>query len=107
MTTIRTVNEMGTRQGANESITYTVTTTPWGSSPTSLVVAVTDRTNYTIATPLDVTATVMPTNSPSAVGDVITLSPLKLLTASHTYRVAVRFTVSGNVEECYFDVIGE
>lgn len=98
MTTKRQVTESPMRQGAGESIAYTLTTTPWGSSPGSVVCAVYDVTDNRKT---DVTATVMPVNSPSAVGDVITLSPLKLLTAGRVYRVEVAFTCSGNVFEAY------
>ncbi len=37
----------------------------------------------------DVTTTVMPTNSPSVVSPIVTLSELKLLVERHTYRVEV------------------
>ena len=55
----------------------------------------------------DVTSTVMPTNSPTVNANVITLSTLKLLTAAIVYRVEVKFTVGGNVQECYFQVSAE
>lgn len=84
-------------QGVDEIIAYTLTTTPWGSSPSSVSVVVKDITT----TVSDVTNTVMPTNSPSVSGNVITLSPLKLLTDQHIYRVEVKFTISGNVFEAY------
>jgi len=98
MTVRREIVESPMEQGKDESISYTLTTTPWGSSPSTISCLVFDITDgaYT-----DVTSTVMPTNSPSAVGDVITLSPLKLLTADHQYRVEVKFTCSGNVFEPY------
>jgi len=103
----RGVNEGLQQQGVDEIITYTLTTTPWGSTPTSIVVGVDDRTNVSLTGAIDVTATVMPTNTPVAAGDVITLSPLKLLTAGHLYRVEVKFTAaSGNTFEPYFDVLG-
>ena len=101
----REVKESPVEQGADESWAYTITTTPWGSTPTSISCAVYDITDG--AAPItanDVTSTVMPTNSPSASGDVITLSPLKSLTAGHTYRVEVKFTISGNIAEPYFIV---
>ena len=46
----------------------------------------------------------MPTNSPTVNGNVITLSPLKLLTAGVLYRVEVKYTISGNILENYFHV---
>jgi hypothetical protein len=101
MAIAREVKEGRQAQGTEEQIAYTVTTTPWGSTPTSISVKVWDVTR---GKRLDVTSTVMPTNSPTASGDVITLSLLKLLTVGHTYRVEVKFTASGNVFEPYFFV---
>ena len=94
----RQVLESPLEQGVDETIAYQLTTTPWGSSPTSISCKVFDVTD---GTRTDVTATVMPTNSPAAVGDVITLSPLKLLTDGKVYRVEVKFTSNGNVFESY------
>jgi hypothetical protein len=91
-------------QGEEESIPYPIIVTGWGSSPTSISCKVFD---ITAGTRNDVTATVMPTNSPTAAGDVITLSPLKLLTAGNKYRVEVKFTCSGNVFECYKIILAE
>lgn len=90
-------------QGVEESIPYTVTTTEWGSSPSSVSVKVFDVT----ADFADVTATVMPTGSPSVSGDVITLPALKLLTETHLYRVEVKFTCSGNIFEAYGEILAE
>ena len=86
-------------QSADEELIYTITTTNWVSTPTSPSVKVFLEPSLS-----DVTSTVMPTNSPSVSGDVITLSPLKLLTKGHNYRVEVKFTAGGNVWECYFRV---
>lgn len=99
----RAIKESPLRQGADESIVYSLTTTPWGSSPSSVSVKVYDITT----TSSDVTSTVMPTNSPGVSGDVITLSALKLLTAGHTYRVEIKFTAGGSVFEPYCIVIAE
>jgi len=100
MTTRREVVEGIQYQGVDEEIVYTVTTTNWGSSPTNPSVVVKQDG-------ADVTSTVMPVNSPSAAGDVITLSPLKSLTAGKEYRVEVQFQTGSNVWEPYFRVIGE
>ena len=86
-------------QSATEIIPYSITTTNWVSSPTSPVCAVYDETDET-----DVTTTVMPTNNPTAALDVISLSPLKLLTKGHTYRIEVLWTVGSAKYECYFRV---
>lgn len=84
-------------QGKDEEITYSITTTPWGSSPSLIAVKVYDASNaYT-----DVTSTVMPVGAGSAVGDVITLPELKALTIGHIYRVEVKFDSGGNRFEPY------
>jgi hypothetical protein len=101
--TTRAVAESPVSQGVDEQIAYAITTTPWGSSPTSIVVVVKDWTDNR----KDVTNTVTPTNSPSVDGDVITLSPLKSLTAGHTYQVEVQFTAGGSVFKTFCQVIAE
>lgn len=88
-------------QGEDEEIVYTLTTTNWISSPTSPSVVVKERDGE------DVTSTVMPTNSPSVSGDVITLSPLKSLTVGKEYRVEVSFQAGGSKWEAFFRVTGE
>lgn len=106
MTKTREVKEGIQYQGVDEKIAYTITTTPWGSTPASLQVKV-----FSIATSgarTDVTSTVMPTGSASASGDIITLPLLQALTADVLYRVEVKFTDSGNnIWEPYFYVKGE
>lgn len=105
MTDRREVREGRQVQGCDESIVYTLTTTPWGSNPGSLAVAV-----YEVGangTRTDVTATVMPSGSASAVGDVISLPALTGLEAGVLYRVEVQFSCSGNVFEAYAYITGE
>ncbi len=86
-------------QSSTEELIYSITTTPLGSSPSSVVVVA-----YLEGPETDVTSTVFPTNSPSVVGDVITLSPMKALTKGNTYRVEVKFTSGSNKWEPYFRV---
>ncbi len=93
------VSEGQLEQSADEEIIYTLTTTPWGSSPTNVAVTAYDESRRTL-----VTATVFPANSPSVNGDVITLSPLKSLVKGHIYRVEVKFSSGGNIYEPYFKV---
>ena len=93
----REVVEGVQHQGEDEIIAYTLDTSNIGT-PSSPVVVVKDGAG------VDVTSTVMPTNSPTVSGDVITLSPLKLLTADDRYRVEVRYVVAGNTLENYFIV---
>jgi len=89
-------------QTSSEILIYGITTTNWVSSPTSPSCAV-----YDLDTGTDVTSTVMPTNTPSASGDVITLSPLRALTKGRTYRVEVVFVVGASTYECYLRVFCE
>jgi hypothetical protein len=97
----REVKQGRQSQGADERIAYTLTTTPWGSTPTGISVKAFDVTG---GKRVDVTATVFPANAPTAAGDVITLSLLRALTPGHAYRIEVQFTTGGNLEEPYFFV---
>lgn len=99
----REIKEGNQYQGADETIVYTLTTTPWASSPTSPSAKI-----YSVSgdTYTDVTSTNM-TGSASAVDDVITLPAIKSLTAGQKYRVEVKFTVSGNTFEAWADLFGE
>lgn len=95
----REVSEGKRYQGVDEQIVYTLTTTQWGSSPTSVTVAAFDVTNNEAT----VTSTVL-SGSASVSGDVITLPTLKSLTLGHVYRIEVQFTSGGSVFEAYFYV---
>ena len=86
-------------QSKNESITYKITTTNWVSSPTNI-----SATAVIKDTGLDITETVFPTNSPSADGDVISLSPLKNLWSGNEYIISVLFDGDGNTYECFFEI---
>lgn len=99
--TTREVKEGKQPQGVDESVAYTLTTTPWGSTPTSVAVTAYD---ITAGAHTDVSTTVL-TGSASTVGDVITTPKVGGLTAGNVYRIEVKFTVSGNTFEAYF-VIG-
>ena len=90
-------------QGNDEAIIYSVTTTSWGSNPTSVVVKAYDVTGG-IRT--DVTDTVL-SGSASTVGDVITLPAVTGLTAGKGYRIEVKFTSGGNTFEPYIEIIAE
>ena len=89
-------------QGEDEEIAYTVTTTPWGSSPTNVAVVAKDMTDNNAV----VTSTVL-SGSASVSGDVITTPKVQNLVAGHKYRIEVKFTTGGNVLECYFELAGE
>jgi hypothetical protein len=98
----RAVKEGRQPQGEDEIVPYTLTTTPWGSAPASVSVKAKD-----LADDSDVTATVFPVNSPVVSGDVITLSPLKLLTRGHLYRVEVKFVIGTATYEAFFEIQAE
>ena len=98
----REVKERGLRQGIEEEIIYSVTTTPWGSSPTDITVKAYDVDDDLT----DVSSTVL-SGSASANGDVISLPTLKSLTAGKLYRVEVKFTSGSQIFECFFEVEAE
>ena len=105
--TNRKIKESPLSQGEDESITYTLTTTPWGTSPTGVAVKVFDVTDaQATADWEDVTATVMPVNSPAVNADVITLSPLEALTDGKIYRIEISFTCGTSTFETYGIIIG-
>ena len=95
MSNIREIKEGMQYQGSDETIVYTLTTTPWGSSPSSESAKIyeVDGDTYT-----DKTSTMM-TGSASATADVITLPAIHGLAAGEMYRVEVLFTCSGNIFE--------
>jgi len=97
------VNESPQRQSPQESISYSITTTPWGSTPTSITLTVYDVTVPGVET--DVTDSVV-AGSNSAAGDVITTKRIGSLTLGHDYRADVLFTDSGsNVWEVSFKIL--
>ncbi len=101
MSNIREISEGTQYQSSDETLVYTITTTNYASTPTSPTVVVYDETiNDT-----NVSSTVMPSGSNSASGDVITIKPLTALTARHSYRIEVKFTVGSNTWECFFRVV--
>jgi hypothetical protein len=108
MTAKREIKEGKQYQGVEEEVAYTLTTTPWGSTPTSITAKVFSvPSNGVDSDYTDTTTDNFPTNSPSASGDIITLSPLKSLVLDTLYRVEVKFTASGNIFEAYAYVKAE
>jgi hypothetical protein len=86
-------------QGVSERIIYSFDITPYGVSPTSTDVVITDNG-------VDVTDDVSD-GSTSVSGDVITLPIIHSLEAGHAYRVSISFVAQGNTWEPYFTLIGE
>lgn len=90
----RRIKESPLYQGEDEQVAYSLTTTPWGSSPTNVSVVVKDEDGN------NVTSSVTSGNA-SVVGDVITLPMIQGLTAGEDYRVEIKFTIGGNVMETW------
>ena len=106
---IREIYQGLQEQGSSEVITYTLTTTNWGSDPINPVATVyllkLDGSNEAIDE--DVTATVMPSGSATVSGDVITWKPLQLLTKGRKYRLEMYFEFAGgNSMEAYAIIEG-
>lgn len=100
--TIREAIESPVVQGSGETIAYTITTTPWGSTPTDVSMAL-----YDVSDPyseVDVSSTKL-SGSTSVASDVITCKAVTGLVDGHTYRAEVQFTdADSNVWEAYFIV---
>lgn len=100
----REVTEGTLYQGEDERIAYTLDVSNVGDSPTAQSVSVYQVDGLTFT---DVESTVMPTNTPTVSGNIITLSLLRDLTNGKTYQVEVKFTITGNIFEHYFRVVGQ
>mgnify|MGYP001596464186 CR=1 FL=1 len=98
MPDLREVKESPIFQGEDESIAYTLTTTPWGSSPSSPVLTVKTVSG------VNITSTVAP-GSASAAGDIITCPAISGLQKDNRYRLEIKFTISGNVLEAWADLL--
>ena len=88
MASSRKFKESPMPQAPGEKVAYLLTTTPWGSSPTSPVVTIKQNG-------LDVTADVT-SGSASVASDVITTPLIQDLTAGKVYRIDVLFVTAGN-----------
>lgn len=96
-------------QGVDESIVHSVTTTPWGSSPSSIVVKLYEFGGggpEIAASWSDVSSTKL-TGSASAAGDVITLPAISGLEVGKTYRVEVKFVSGGKTLEAFGIIYGQ
>lgn len=83
-------------QGVEEQVAYDLTTTPWGGTPTNPTVVVKQNGR-------DVTAEVTD-GSTSILGDVITTPLIKNLSADKTYRLEIKFAISGNLFEAWGEI---
>lgn len=100
MSNLREIKEGLQYQGEDETVVYTLTTTPWGSSPSSPSAKIYEVDGDTFT---DVTSTCM-SGSASAVNDVITLPAIANTTAGTDYRVEIAFTCSGNTFEAFAEL---
>jgi len=98
----RAVVEGRLYQGTDEIISYSLTTTPWGSAPAGVAVK-----GYSVvgSTYTDVSATII-SGAPVVVGDVISFV-VKSLTLNGEYRVEVKFTAGGSTFEPYVEIEAE
>ena len=96
----REVVESPLTQGTDEQVVYTLDTTNWGGSPTSVSVVAKDGNGN------DVTATVL-SGSASVASDTITLPTLQNLIANAVYRIEILHTIGGSVFEAFLIVRGE
>jgi hypothetical protein len=96
MTTPRQVNETEIYQGEDERIAYQLTTTPWGSSPTSVSVALYD---VTLGGREDASANL--NGSASVSDDTITCPVVENLTPNKRYRLEIKFSSGGNTWESF------
>ena len=96
----REVLESPLPQGSSERIPYKIDTTPWGGSPTSVVVTVLDNSNNDA----DVTGSTT-TGTSSVSGNVITTPSIYQLTAGKEYTVYVKFSSGSNIFEPYFKLV--
>lgn len=96
----RCIKDSPIYQGEDEQLVYTLTTTPWGSSPSSPAVTIKDAAGTAVTANFT-------SGSASISGDVITLPTILNLIADIEYRLEVRFTISGNVEEAWSELWGE
>ena len=98
---IREVQQSPLPQGVDERIAYTLTTTPWGSSPGTLSCAL-----KVLPSLADVSSAKL-SGSPSATGDVITSPIVYGLNSGQQYRLEFKFTCSSNIFEAYLILRGE
>ena len=103
MSNIREIKEGLQYQGADETVVYTLTTTPWGSTPTTTAAKIYEVDGDTLT---DKTTTQM-TGATAVTDDIITLPAVTALVAGTLYRVEIVFTCSGNVFEAFAELQAE
>ena len=95
----REIKESPIFQGEDEIVPYTLTTTPWGSNPTSPILVIKNSAG------VDITSTVT-SGTASINDDVITLPFIKSLKAGQKYLMKVIFVIGGITVSAPADLIG-
>ena len=101
----RLIQESPLYQGADEQVNYSLTSTPWGSTPTSVVAKIylIDSGTYT-----DYSTTCFGATTSTVTGDVISLPTVQNIVSGNRYRMEVKFTDSGgNIWEPYVIIEGQ
>jgi len=101
--TNREIVESPLYQGIDEKISYTLDTTPWGSSPTFLETKI---YNMSTGTKIDVSSTNL-SGSTVANGNIISTPAIQDLITRISYRLEIKFIISGNTFEAFAIIIGE
>ena len=97
------VNESPKVQTPQESLAYSLTTTPWCSSPTGVTLIVWDVTDEN--NPVDVTSSTT-AGSNGTLGDAITTKRIQSLTLGKNYRVDILFSdASSNTYEAALKIL--
>jgi hypothetical protein len=99
-TETREINQSPLVQGVDERIAYTLTTTPWGSSPSIPAVVIKDEAG------VDVTDD-HTTGAASAGGDIVTTPLIHSLENGINYRLEISFTIGSNVFEAFAELYGQ
>lgn len=94
ITATRRFRESPIEQGKDERVAYEISTTPWGGTPSSVVVVIYDDAGT------DVSATKLSGSATTDGDDIIT--PFVISPVDGTeYRLEVKFTSGGNVFEAF------
>lgn len=99
---IREVVEGLLGQGVDESIVYTIDSSPWGGAPVSPTAVIKDEQDSFSDVTVDVA-----TGTASANGDTILSPEIHSLIAGKIYRVEIAYTSGGNTLEIFFRIKAE
>jgi hypothetical protein len=103
MSNIREIKEGLQYIGEDETIVFTLTTTPWGSDPSAATAKIYEVVGDTLS---NVTTACMAGGTTTS-GDVITLPAISGCTAGTDYRVEILFVCAGNTFEAFAELKAE